>query len=103
LIELGESYAFTSEDRMALGVEAIRALLPARDSGDLPAVNGYLLARAWSGFDFGYIVGGDPETNTSAFARYHAWADKPELPPSMLEDGEPAESPAPQESADAGP
>jgi hypothetical protein len=63
-------------DKHRLAVELVKAVLPREDSINQPAGLESLLAREWTGEDFGYQLGADPAKNTAALGKYHEWAEK---------------------------
>jgi len=80
LLRLAEATQFTPDARARLGAEIIKAILPRQEEPLRPCVREYLLARRWSGHDFGYQIGAEPAANTAALLKYHAWAENPRPP-----------------------
>lgn len=77
LMDLAEGKGFEGEARRQLAAKIITTLVPTEESAVQPAFRAYLLARVWSGQEFKYTPGADPETNRLALARYHDWAQRP--------------------------
>ncbi len=77
LLKLSDSPGYPPDTKAQLAGEIIRALLPKTDGGTPDLLQRVILARQWSGQDFGYQLGADADHNTAALARYHEWAAHP--------------------------
>jgi hypothetical protein len=82
----------TADQRMHGAVRIIETLLPSREAPS--AISPALLARRWTGQDYGYRAGAAAEENNKALHRYPEWSRHP-LPSSRPADAGEAPAGAP--------
>jgi len=76
LMRLADEGQFSPEVKSKLAMDIITTLLPREDDPARPVLMEVLLAQRWTGEDFGYRLGAEPEKNAAALARYHQWKGK---------------------------